>query len=131
LPIFVDLIHREISGDPGKEVDVGFPDGLGEGDGVPELDVEVLHGDCAPITSHRRAPRRRGRAPQSRRRRNQARRGLPWSARRAVVAGGGGAPPPPPCAPGGLPGGAARPPRPPPPPPPAPARACASAAPTP
>src|SRR6516162_7177643 len=39
--LLVDMIYREISGDPSKEVDVGFPD----------LDVEVLH--CASRTSMR------------------------------------------------------------------------------
>ena len=49
--LLVDMIYREISGDPSKEVDVGFPDRLGERDGVPDLDVEVLH--CASRTSMR------------------------------------------------------------------------------
>src|SRR5262249_61534385 len=47
--LLVDVVHREISGDPGKEVDVSFPDRLGERDGIPDLDVKVLHGASRSI----------------------------------------------------------------------------------
>src|SRR5262245_33391924 len=41
--LLVDVVHREIAGDPGKEIDVGFADRLGEADSVANFDKEVLH----------------------------------------------------------------------------------------
>src|SRR5262245_32581847 len=42
--LLVDVVHREVSGDPGKEVDVGVAARLGENDAIANVDKEVLHG---------------------------------------------------------------------------------------
>src|SRR6266516_4676562 len=41
--LLVDVVHREIAGNPGKEIDVGLSDRLGEGHAVPDVDENVLH----------------------------------------------------------------------------------------
>src|SRR6266498_624146 len=41
--LLVDVVHREIAGDPGKEIDIGLSDRLGEGNAVPDVDEDVLH----------------------------------------------------------------------------------------
>jgi hypothetical protein len=41
--LLVDVVHREVSSDSGKEVNIRLPYRLGEGDAVSDLDEEVLH----------------------------------------------------------------------------------------
>ena len=42
--LLVDMVDGEVASDAGEQVDVGLADGLGKGDAVAGLDVEVAHG---------------------------------------------------------------------------------------
>jgi hypothetical protein len=46
--LLVDVVDREVSGDAGEQIDVGLADGLGEGNSVTGLYVELWHGEFSP-----------------------------------------------------------------------------------